>query len=87
MSEDLRDIVLVLFMVTGFGLSVLYAASWFGMHENTKDGNTFRLARPFTNFEKEHFNEAGNKARIFHLKIWASSILWGGLFYWFQSGA
>jgi hypothetical protein len=42
-------------------LGVLFFFYFMGMHNNTIDGNSFRLLNPFAMFDKSQFTDKGNR--------------------------
>lgn len=57
----------VLGVVSYLGIAIWWWVTWMGMHNNTIDGNSFRLIYPFIIFDKSQFTEKGNYWRIRHL--------------------
>lgn len=52
-----------------------------GMHNNTIDGNTFKLLVPFVTWDSRHFNERGNYWRVRYNRAWILAAIVGTLFY------
>ena len=79
------DTIVVIFklvvIIGSIPLSVWWFITWMGMHNNMADGNTFKLILPFYVFDKDLFNEKGNKWRLRQLYTDAI-ILFFSLIYW-----
>ena len=71
--ELLETIINLLGIVGYIGVVIWWWVTWMGMHNNTINGNTFRLIYPFIVFDKFQFTEKGNVWRKRHLYAW----LWG----------
>lgn len=67
------EVLEVIFILIGIfvylGLVVWGFITWMGMHNNTIDGNSFRLIYPFIVFDKTQFTDIGNYWRRQHLKV------------------
>ena len=59
----------LLFMGGCLVVSVLAWIYFVGMHNNTKDGNSFRLLNPLSLFDSSQFNDEGNRYRIALWKV------------------
>lgn len=69
-------IILKFVAILGYiGLAVWWWITWMGMHNNTIDGNTFRLIYPFSVLDKTQFNEKGNYWRKQHLYVDVAGII------------
>jgi hypothetical protein len=55
-------------------LGVLFFVYFMGMHNNTADGNSFRLLNPLSFFDKSKFNEEGNRCRVRFLMVWLAAL-------------
>ncbi len=79
---ELIEVILKLIAIASYlGLAVWWWVTWQGMHNNTIDGNTFRLIYPFIIFDKTQFTEKGNYWRIRHLYANGVAILFSTI-YW-----
>ena len=56
-------------------LGILFFVYFIGMHNNTVDGNSFRLLNPLSILDKSQFNEEGNRYRNKFLKVWLAGLL------------
>ena len=65
--EIALGIIKVAYLIAYLILGIWWWVSWVGMHNNTIDGNTYRLIYPFIIFDKKQFNEKGNSWRRSHL--------------------
>ena len=63
------------------GIAVWWWVTWLGMHNNTIDGNSFRLIYPFIIFDKSQFTEQGNYWRVQHLYADGAAIIFS-VVYW-----
>ena len=63
-------ILLMAILALGLVLGVLFFIYYMGMHNNTIDGNSFRLINPISLFDSSQFNEKGNQFRVKFLKLW-----------------
>ncbi len=61
-------IVVVLYFLAWIIAVLVAIRSWVGMHNNTNDGNTFKLLTPVFMLEDSDFNEKGKAWRTMHLK-------------------
>ena len=83
---EMAVIVLKLIGVFGYlGMAAWWWITWLGMHNNTIDGNSFRLIYPFVVFDKSQFTEKGNYWRVRHLYVDVVAIIfsigcWGYLY-------
>ena len=76
MELSIVQIVLrLMFLAAGLILGTLFFVYFIGMHNNTVDGNSFRLLNPLSFFDKSQFNEEGNRCRIKFLKVWLVGLL------------
>ena len=67
------DLIIVLKVVGIFiylVMGAIFWVTWMGMHNNTIDGNSFRLMYPFVMFDKTQFTEQGNYWRTRHLLLY-----------------
>ncbi len=70
MELSLAQVLLRLSMLAAYlVLGILFFVYFLGMHNNTKDGNSFRLLNPFALFDKSQFNDDGNRYRIKLLRL------------------
>lgn len=79
------EVLEVTFILIGIfvylGLVVLGFVSWMGMHNNTVDGNSFRLIYPFVVFDRSQFTDAGNYWRRRHLAFQAVVVVFTAVYY------
>ena len=73
--ELLTGILTTILVIGIFLLSVAWFVIFMGMHNNTRDGNSFRLLNPFILFIPGEFNEIGNKYRKSMLWLYLGSII------------
>ena len=71
----IQVILRLMFLAAGLILGILFFVYFIGMHNNTVDGNSFRLLNPLSFFDKSQFNEEGNRCRINFLKVWLAGLL------------
>jgi hypothetical protein len=68
------DDLIIVFKVVGIFIYLviggIFWVTWMGMHNNTIDGNSFRLIYPFVIFDKAQFTERGNYWRVRHLMLY-----------------
>jgi len=67
----LKVVGIFIYLVLGVGFWV----TWMGMHNNTIDGNSFRLMYPFIVFDKTQFTDRGNYWRSRHLLLYVVGIV------------
>lgn len=88
MDLTITQVLVRLFLVGVVGvLGILGLVNFIGMHNNTKDGNTFRLLNPMSLFDPSQFNEEGNRYRSSLLKIFGLSAILGLAFFWVVADA
>jgi hypothetical protein len=80
-------LIRVIFVIGSFVLCVAFFVIFIGIHNNMKGGNTFRLMLPLVLFERSQFSEVGNRYRVRFLILYAVSLGWGLLFYWYFMNA
>ena len=73
--ELLQAIATILLTAGWFIISVVWFVLLIGMHNNTNDGNTFKLMNPAVWFMASEFNEKGNKYRKAMLWLYAIGII------------
>ena len=78
--ELLRAILTLIFTFGQFALGVAGFIIFMGMHNNTKDGNSFRLLNPLIIFMPDEFTEKGNKYRKAMLWFCLCAIIYGVAF-------
>jgi len=61
-------------LAAGLVLGVLFFIYFMGMHNNTIDGNSFRLINPFSLLDSSQFNEEGNRYRRKFLVLWVALV-------------
>ena len=61
------EILKLTYVISYFALGIWWWVTWIGMHNNTIDGNTYKLINPFAVFDKNQFTEQGNSWRIKNL--------------------
>ena len=67
--ELIQVIIKILAIAVVFGFGIVNFVFFMGMHNNTIDGNSFRLMNPFILFLPNEFNEKGNEYRKKALKL------------------
>jgi hypothetical protein len=80
--ELITGIITTILVIGVFILSVAWIVIFMGMHNNTKDGNSFRLLNPFILFMPGQFNEVGNKYRRAMLWIYLGSFIISAAIYY-----
>lgn len=74
MDLSLTQVLLRLSFLAGYSiLGVLFFIYFMGMHNNTIDGNSFRLLNPFAMFDKSQFTDEGNRYRQKFLTVWLAA--------------
>ena len=79
--ELITELAKIIGMIAYLGLAVWWWRTWLGMHNNTIDGNSFRLIYPLIIFDKSQFTEKGNYWRVQHLYADLAAIVFSVL-YW-----
>jgi len=85
--EAVIVVVKIVALLGYLGLSVWWWISWMGMHNNTIDGNSFRLVYPLAMFDERQFNDKGNYWRKQHLYSYGIGIAFSILFWLYISHA
>jgi hypothetical protein len=80
--ELITGMLTTLLVIGIFLLSVVWFVIFMGMHNNTKDGNSFRLLNPFILFMPSEFNEVGNKYRKAMLWLYFGSTIFMAAIYY-----
>ena len=75
--ELLQYISTTLITVVWFIFSIAWFVLLIGIHNNTNDGNTFKLINPAVWFMPSEFNEKGNKYRKIMLWLYAIGFVIG----------
>ena len=76
MELSVAQVILRLVLLAAYlFLGILFFVYFMGMHNNTTDGNSFRLLNPLSLFDKSNFNEQGNRCRVKFLLVWLAALV------------
>ncbi len=53
---------------------ILFFVYFMGMHNNTIDGNSFRLLNPFSFLNDSHFTDEGKRYRVKFIWLWLAAV-------------
>ena len=80
MSEALA-VIEPLLLLACYGCGLVGARYWVGMHNNTVDGDTFRLMWPWAELDASNFNEEGQRCRRQFWKAWIAAAVTGAAYF------